>query len=201
MSVADTTSADKAADGLADLLAEHRAAELVQHTEHGAGHRLWPRPAGRPAIAATTLSATGSTSCCQAGMLVSTHSARLHAATWWSTREVGDAWSSQCSQAGDVLQPGPVAGSRGAVRLLRHDLAGEVPGQLPVDRAVMRREHPLQLPEHRLGARTWSPPARPPKICSNGVPEKGFCGVAVVAVVVGSIGGDSPYLHVTVGRQ
>ena len=86
-------------------------------------------------------------------MLASTHSARLHAAIGAARRrQVGDAVEPVLGQSRDVLRAGPVAGVRRAVRLLRDDLTGEVTGVVPVDRALVRREHPLQLAEHRLQA-------------------------------------------------
>ena len=102
-------------------------------------------------IAFTTLSATGSTSRCHTGMLASTHSARLQAAIWLVPGgKLGGGVEPVLGELADVGEPGPVARVGRPVRLLRHDLAGQVAGELPVDRALVRGEHPLELTEHRL---------------------------------------------------
>ena len=83
-------------------------------------------------IAATTLSATGSTSRCHVGMLASTHSARLHATTVAARRrEVGDAVEPVLGKPGDVAAAGPRRRRRRAVGRLRHDLPGQVAGVAP----------------------------------------------------------------------
>ena len=180
----------EAADGLADLLAEHRAAELVQHAEHRAGHRLG---LGRQRLAHRGDDALGD----RLDQLLPRGHARLdplgaapcRRSVLLGRGQVGDAVEPVVGQAGDVLQPSAVAGVGGAVGRLRDHLAGEVAGVVPVDCALVRREHPLQLAEHRLQAGGVAAGEPAEHLLERRAGERVLL-VGVVAVVVGSVGGE-----------
>ena len=138
------------ADGLADLLAEHRAAELVEHARASVRPSPAPRRACAAPIALTTLSATGSTSRCHdRHARLDPLGAAPRGDGGRRRREVGRLVEPVLGQAGRRREPGRVAGVGRPVGRLRHDLPGEVAGELPVDGALVRREHPLDLAEHR----------------------------------------------------
>ena len=98
------------------------------------------------AIAATTCSAIGSTIARQVGIVDSTHCERLHAAVRVAAAGMSVAVSSQTSArrmasstADDSVLSGEGSGEATTVR------RADVRRQVPVDRTLVRREHPLHL--------------------------------------------------------
>ena len=140
------------ADGLPDLLAEQGAADLVEHPDHRSGHR---RCLGGHRLAHRGGDALGDRldqSLPDRHALLDPLGAAPRGDGAARRRQVGHAVEPVLRESRDVGETGLVAGVRRAVRLLRDDLTGEVTRVVPVDRALVRREHPLQLAEDLLQA-------------------------------------------------